>query len=305
MDTGRTTKHSDTAKERSLLFEEIYGVSTINEILELFREDYKSVKNRSLKGVQALFKKYTYAIFYMYSPSTIRTNVVNFKNIIKEEGGKYEANALEAFKIDEVYVPLKKKDAKKKRELKRKVREGESKSQNNNPQIVIDKIKEVRKILIEKKYKVAKNQNALQVRAYHIMVLLGLATGRRATELLKTLKISKRANKCYFDGLLKGNEKIEANIIELSYNETKAYLKQLRKFSKGKDLTESEVNAKYSRVFNDAVKRLFSFKNVKELRHYYSVAGASLFKKENETVEDTISRILGHKEVFTSALNYT
>ena len=45
--------------------------------------------------------------------------------------------------------------------------------------------------------------------------------------------------------------------------------------------------------------------NVKSTRHNYSVAGSQLFQKEGETIEDTITRILGHKEVFTSALNYT
>jgi uncharacterized protein YpbB len=157
---------------------------------------------------------------------------------------------------------------------------------------------------MERKYKVAKNQNPQQVRAYYLLAILGLATGRRATELLKTLILSKRGDKVYFDGLLKGNEKIEGNIIELSYTEVKGYLRELRKFANSKELTETEVNAKYSRVFNNAVKRL-GYKNVKELRHYYAVAGSQLFKKDNETVEDTITRILGHKEVFTSALNYT
>ncbi len=44
--------------------------------------------------------------------------------------------------------------------------------------------------------------------------------------------------------------------------------------------------------------------NVKALRHNYSVAGSQLFKRDGETIEDTITRILGHREVFTSALNY-
>ena len=45
--------------------------------------------------------------------------------------------------------------------------------------------------------------------------------------------------------------------------------------------------------------------NVKATRHNYSVAGSQLFKKENESLEETITRILGHKEIFSSALNYT
>jgi hypothetical protein len=304
-DTKRETKHSEIAKERAEVFKGIYGVSKMIDILDLFQDDYKSVKNKSLEGVQKLYRDYSYAIFFMYSPSSIRNNLVKFKNIINEEGGKYKANAIESFTIDSVYAPLKKKDVEVKKELKDEVRAGESDSQNVDPTVIVDKIKELRQIITSKSYHVAKNQNEEQVRAYHLLAVLGLATGRRATELLKTLKLSKRGEKHYFDGLLKGNDKkIEGNIIELSYKEVQGYLRELRKFADTKELSESQVNSKYSRVFNNAIKRLLKYKNVKDLRHNYAIAGSQLFKRENETIEDTITRILGHREAFTSALNY-
>jgi len=300
------TKHDETAKERTELFTSIYGVSRMNDILELFRTDYNRWKNVSLENSQDLYKKYSYAIFFMYSPSSIRNNIVKFKNVIIEEGGKYEANALKAFTVEEIYKPLKKKEKEEKEKLKEKVRAGTADSQNIDPKIVVDKIKELRKIIITKSYEktVAKNQKKEQVRAYHLLAILGLATGRRFTELLKTLKLSKRGERHYFDGLLKGNdEKIEGYIIELSYKEVQGYLRELRRFA-DTDLTENQINAKYSRVFNNAIKRLLGYKNVKVLRHNYAMAGSQLFKQKNETIEDTITRILGHKEAFTSALNY-
>jgi len=162
-DTKRETKHSEIAKERAEVFKVIYGVSKMIDILDLFREDYKKVKNKSLSGVQKLYKDYSYAIFYMYNPSSIRNNLVRFKNVIREEGGKYEAIALEAFTVNNVYIPLKKKDAKKKRELKQKVRRNESDSQNNSPSVVINKIKELRQIITAKSYHVAKNQKDLDI----------------------------------------------------------------------------------------------------------------------------------------------
>jgi len=298
------TKHDEIAKQRVEIFESIYGVDRMSDILDVFKKDYNLVKNRSLEGVQKLYKKYSYAIFFMYSPSSIRNNLVKFKKIISEEGGKYEANAIESFTIDSVYTPLKKKDIDTKKELKKEVRDGSADSQNIDPKIVVDKIKELRKTITAKTYKVAKNQKKEQVRAYYILAILGLATGRRFTELLKTLKLSKRGEKNYFDGLLKGNdEKIEGHIIELSYKEVQGYLRELRKFV-DTDLTENQINSKYSRVFNNAIKRLLGYKNVKDLRHNYAIAGSQLFKQKNETIEDTITRILGHKEAFTSALNY-
>ncbi len=300
-----TPTQTKISRDREVVFTNIYGVSKQSEILELFKNDYSKVKNKSVEKVQELYKNYSYAIFFMYSPSSIRNNLVNFKNIIKEEGGKYQANALESFTIDNIYAPLKAKDKAVKEDLKAKVRAGESDSQTIDPNIVVTKIKELKEVLTKKTYKVASNQNEKQVRAYYIFAILGLATGRRATELLKTLKLSRRGEKQYFEGLLKGNDKkIKANIIELSYTEVQGYLRELRKFADTKELTEGQVNSKYSRVFNNAIKRILNYKNVKDLRHNYAIAGSQLFKEDNETIEDTISRILGHREAFTSALNY-
>jgi len=281
----------------------VYGVETQREILKLFEAEYKSVKNKGINKIMELYKDYSYSIFFMYSPSSIRNNLVKFKNIIKANGGKYEANALEVFTIDNIYTPLKRRDEEVKKELKAKLQAGEN--TDLNPQKVIDDISALKEELEKRTYTVARNQKEPQVRAYRIVAMLGLATGRRFTELMKTLVISKKGTKITFNGLLKGNDKaIEGNIIGLSYLEVKKYLEELREYAKTEELKEDEVNAKYSKVFNNAMKRL-GVGNVKSTRHNYSVAGSQLFRKEGESIEDTITRILGHKEVFTSALNYT
>ena len=301
---SRQKSYAKNADIRRDTLKAIYGVEHFGDVLGLFEDDYKRYRNRGINKILELYKKYSYAIFFMYSPSSIRNNLVKFKNIIKKHGGKYQANALDTFTIDAVYAPIKKKDIETKKELKANVRAGESEANTNDPQIVINQIKELKDTLDNKKYSVAKNQKEEQVRAYYIVAILGLAIGRRFTELLKTLIIKKRGKKVTFGGLLKGNdETIEGNIIELSYQDVKKYLTELRAFAKTENMTESQVNAKYAKVFNNALKRL-GYKNVKATRHNYSIAGSQLFKKDNETVEDTITRILGHREVFTSALNY-
>lgn len=290
-------------EQRREVFQEIYGVSIFSDVLDLFENDYNRYKNKGFSKIQELYKHYSYAIFFMYSPSSIRNNLVKFKNVIKKNGGKYQANALEAFTIDAIYAPIKSKDEDTKKELKAKVQNGEN--AKIDPQAVIDQIQAFKKELDEKSYSVGRNQKVEQVRAYRILAMLGLATGRRFTELMKTLEIKKRGTKLTFDGLLKGNnEAIEGNIISLSYSEVKKYLKELREFAQTEEMTESEVNAKYAKVFNNAMKRI-GVTNVKATRHNYSVAGSQLFKRDGESLEDTITRILGHKEVFSSALNYT
>jgi len=290
--------------ERIEAFETIYGVETFHEVLEIFEVEYNRVKNRSPKKIYGLYRDFSYAIFFRYGVSSIRNNLVKFKNIIKANGGKYEAIALEAFTVDNVYKPLKKKDLKVKKQLR------EDLTTNTtiiNPDTIKEKIIELKDILKNGEYNVAKNQNEKRVRAYYLVAILGLATGRRFTELLKTFKPSKHGTKIYFDGLLKGNnEKIDGNIIELSYSEMNNMLKELRKAINTDNLTVNEVNVKYSKVFNNQMKKILGENtSVKDTRLQYSLAGSQLFKKENETIEETITRILGHKEVFVSALNYT
>ena len=300
------TREQKTIEElRAETFMSVYGVSKISDIVKMFEKDYNQYKNKGLKELQGLYKKYSYGIFFMYSPSAIRNNLVKFKQVIKANGGKYQAIALDDFNVEEIYKPIKTSDTKRKQALKAKVRAGESQSQQTDPKVVIGLIKGLRDILNNKEYVVRGNQNEKQVRAYYLLAILSLSGGRRFAENLKTLKVKQVKDKIYFQGLLKNNiDKIEANIIELDHLEFRAYLRELQKYANAKDLTVADINKKYAKVFNNAMKKL-SFQNVKSLRHNYTIAGATLFKREGETVEDTITRILGHKETFTSALNYT
>jgi len=303
------------AEQRREVFNNMYGVlimgsfnkrtkkATPNSVLGNFEKEYNRYKNKGINKLLELYRDYSYAIFFMYSPSSIRNNLVAFRNVIKANGGKYQSNALEAFTVENVYAPLNKDNFEKKTELKEAVQKGNN--EKIDPAILVDKIEQLKEELENKTYKVAGNQKEEQVRAYRIVAMLGLATGRRFTELMKTLVIQKRGKKLTFSGLLKGNDKtIEGNIIALSYADVKKYLKELRKFAQTENLSEDEVNKKYAKVFNNALKRL-GFQNVKTTRHNYSVAGSQLFKREGESIEDTITRILGHRENFTSALNYT
>jgi len=309
-----STEKFDPQARENVLFS-IYGVKLLgsydkkskrvskNSVLELFEQDYNRYKNKGKTQLLDLYKKYSYAIFYMYVPSSIKNNLVYFKNIIKDNGGRYQQDALNAFDIEGVYAPIRAKDDIEKQELKSKIKDGTN--VDIDPKEVTDQIEEFKRQLQEKDYKVGRNQEEEAVRSYIILAMLGLATGRRFTELLKTFIIEKRGTKITFSGLLKGNDKeLRGHIIGLTYKEVKKYLIELRNHVKTEDMTESEVNAKYAKVFNNALKRM-GLVNVKSTRQKYSMAGSKLFKEDNETIEETITRILGHKEQLPPALNYT
>jgi hypothetical protein len=75
---------------RAIAFKNVYGVATQKEILKLFKEDclvHKSIKNddeeRELSA-SALFSKYVIGVTFLYSLSSIKTNLKLYKKIITE-----------------------------------------------------------------------------------------------------------------------------------------------------------------------------------------------------------------------------
>ena len=306
---------------RADLFKSVYGVETTKEILEVFRADYKEIKNiedtksESLQRAINIFQRYLLAITYLYKVSSIQNNLQLFRKVIKEEGGDLEILLInkdtgifhigggKGSLIPSIYKVL--SDGKEK-----KIEEREA-NKNNNTFEVVSEIKRVKSLLDTKSYNVASNQNEEQVRSYYLAYILGLSTGRRFTELLKTVTIHSLKSGLFFRGILKkdltGSRQIEANIIHLSEAEVKGYLKELRthlntklKTTKKKSLTattEGEINSTFSKVYNNAVKRISSDKvpNFHELRHHYTITGTELFKKDGESDKETRYRILGHE----------
>ena len=78
-------------EQRRDIFKTIYGVTlmgsfnkrtkktTPNSVLNNFEQDYNRYKNKGINKLLELYKNYSYAIFFMYSPSSIRNNLVAFR----------------------------------------------------------------------------------------------------------------------------------------------------------------------------------------------------------------------------------
>ncbi len=291
-------------KIRKETFLTVYGVENIKEVSELFRADYNKLKNKKngFDEVSSLFQKYVLSITFLYSIPSIKNNLGIFRKIINEEGGIWKETTKSSLYIFDVYravTAITDKTIVKKEETKKDMAFN-----------VHDEIIKVKNMLDNKTYDVARNQNEQQVRSYYVSYLLGLSTGRRFTEILKTVAIKKKGKNYIFDGILKKDKnqknEIEANILYLSIDETKSYLKELRTFINAKlkttkkttlkQLSEGEINATFSKVYNNAIKRITGDKipNFHELRHYYTIEGTEVFKKDDESEKDTRYRILGH-----------
>lgn len=279
---------------RAEAFKSLYGVTTQKEILELFRADcveHKSIKNNDEakeESASKLFSKYALALTYLYSLATIKQNLKNYKKIISEL--RLGSVVQDKFYFVGLFTTVSKKtkaNEKKRKEVDKAL-----------PVDVRGEIRRVQNLLRADAFDVKANQTVEQVRSYYIVYVLGLATGRRFSEIIKTISIQKRGKKFFFKGLLKKeedlkNKAVEAHFVELSYTAINAYLKELRSYISTKlkkdkgvsleDISESEINTIFSKVYNNAVKRISDNKvpNVHELRHFYTIEHQERYLAKN------------------------
>jgi len=273
-------------KARKEAFLSLYGVATQKELVKLFREDcekHKAIKNddeaKELSGTK-LFSKYALAITFLYSLSTIKTNLKAYKAVIRELRLEKVQSKFFFEGLSPSVNEVTKKNMEKRIEVNKSL-----------PFDVLEEINLVSRLLrgdlIKPK---TRNQTKEMVRSYYIAYVLGLSTGRRFTEILKTVKIVKRKGKYFFNGILKKdknrdkNNGVEAHFIGLSPTLINSYLKELREYLNNKllkeknitldNLTENQINTVFHRVYNNAVWRISEnkVKNFHELRHYYTVA---------------------------------
>ena len=307
-----------TDKQRAEILKATYGTDTLSGILEIFRDDYNSIKNiegtksESLQRSINLFQRYLIPITYFYSLSSIKNNLKQFRAIIKKEGGELEEIAQKVFHVGggkDTAIPSIHKMVSAKTEEKISERE------QNQSEIEFStegEIKRIKTLLLTGSYGVKKNQNAEQVRSYYLAYILGLSGGRRFTEIFKTSDIRKNKSSYVYTGILKKDSntktKIEVNLIGLTIEEYRTYQRELRKhidkklqLTKKKGLEDTsigEINSTFSKVYNNAIKRLSKevIPNFHELRHHYTITGTELFKKEGESERETRYRILGHEQ---------
>ena len=314
---------------RIMAFQSLYGVSTQKEILSFFKEDcikHKKIKNDDEareKSASALFSRYVLAITFLYSLSSIKSNLKTYKEIIKE----FELGDVvqKKFYFEGLFTTVSKMTQNKIDEKKEE--------KKDLPFRVENEIKRIRKILNQNNFKVSKNQTEEQVRSYYISYILGLSTGRRFTEILKTISIKSREEGYFFEGLLKKkdslkNRQLEAKLIELTPKEVNQYLKELRaylnkKLAKDKkplldELDEKKINTIFSRVYNNAIVRISDKKvpNFHELRHIYTLSHQQKYffdnlhlSRLNEEDLEAVMRnvrytVLGHEIKEDTTLTY-
>lgn len=285
--------------QRVSTFQALYGVTTQTEILKNFTEElkeFKTIKNDDdYKNLEAsrIFSKYVLAITFLYSLATIKNNLKAYKKVITDL--RIGEVLQKKFYFEGLYTTVS-KTTKEKILIKKD-------TDKQMPLNVLEEVSRIKSILEKDSFKVSKNQTKEQVRSYYLAYILGLATGRRFTEIFKTIKIHKKNDDFAFIGLLKKkdslkNQELKAHFLGLSALEARKYLSELRtylntKLEKEKDttleeLTENQINAIFSKVYNNAVARISNKKapNFHELRHFYTITYQDIYLAQNPHLKD-------------------
>ena len=286
------------------MIEQIYGTKNIEELASLFLKEL----NKKDSSVIDTINYFLPALWLEQSLSTVAVRYSHFRKVLKRSRRKKAKEALNILKFDtrlSIFVNDKRiENAKNRKENKKEFDIDFFKT------LIVDlksNIQNIRKGDFPK----ANNQSFEQIEAYHIATYLALVTGRRFVEILKTLEIEKRGTNAKFHGLVKkpdDERSIERVCLLDDYKTVKKHLARLRKILDVSDMSNDEVNKKYSAIFNrylkDKILRTDTKFTFHDLRGIYAELCYLEFAKENEDKKDFFSKVLGHREVFTATDHY-
>ena len=252
--------------DNSELTNALYGVNRWSEIKELFVSDFKKCKTND--DVNKLYNKYIPYIWFGRALNTVIKKYTEFRALIGEINNKHSEYALKSvFVMGETTMNNKPFNKGIYGVTIHKAKDKQlSKTTNDLKEIDLKLVEKLFYSLKEKidndSFVIAKNQKRDTVKAYHLIILLALATGRRQVEILKTLEIDfnkNRKQQIYFKGIVKkgskNTNKEAGTILFITPQESKKYLAMLRKLLPVQDLENVKINQKYNGVIANALIR--------------------------------------------------
>jgi len=300
-----------------------YGVTSLKEVRELFKQDLLNCKDK--RDVALTVTKYIpYCWMGARSIKTVARYYSDMRNVIKDVNDQFQDYALELFSVpQDVYERIKKADTKK--VLDKLEADKETFDVKEIENTISDLKQEVLKALElsadvtigqwkANGLPISKQQSVDRARAYLFATYIAFVTGRRITEILKSLELVKKEDGWYYKGIMKkGSEGVEVKAYSLDddYELLSKLLKQLREDIDTSNMTNQEVNSKFNHIFNRALKNITGLKyTFHDLREIFAEMAYLKFGKKNGSdreKEDFISDILGHeinKDRLVSANHY-
>ncbi len=287
-----------------------YGVSSLKEVRESFKTELLNCKEKK-ETLLTVTKFIPYCWMGGRKIKTVARYYADMRNVIKDVADEYQDIALDLFSVPtDVYERIKKADTEK---VLEKLDQKEVFDINQMRNIItslkgnIETVMELGEDATIEDYKnnnvpVGKQQTEPRIRAYLYASYLALVTGRRITEILKTLTLVKKKNEWIFGGITKkkgGKVELKAFVLDNDYDFLNTVLNQIRQDINTTKMQNTEVNSKFNHIFNRSFQRISGTKyTFHDLREIYSELAYIDYgnKKGTEREEvDFKSEILGHE----------
>jgi len=313
-----TTSNNETTPKEDIV-KLYYGISGLEAVLELFKNEYKASKNEA--DITAVLIKFM--PFAWMNGRSLNTSVSyhrRIRSIIKEINNEYTTYALNIFKLPTIlFEDINKANDEVLRDKKKEKDTFDIDNTLNKIDELKVKVKEIVKLgdkATLEDYKntigliVAKQQTPERIRAYYISTYLALVTGRRMVDILKTMEYKKLSGVWYFDGLSKkrsdDDKRVRAFTLDDDHNLIANALKLLRSsLPEAKELEAIKINNKFNHTFNKAFKNIlnddrYTFHDARDM--YSEIAYQRYGKNEDEELFK--AKILGHKTPNLSATQH-
>ena len=289
-------------KDEAQILIDLYGTRNLGKIVDQF---VKKIKKPDADP-EALFQEYLPALWHGQSFGSTAVRYSAFRKPLKRMRSKRAKRALELFTFPAAGFELLNK------------RQDERALENKNTQEfdsekVNELIRKIHKMIEDEKFPAGSSrQRPEQVEAYWLAAYLALATGRRFTEVLKTMDISKPGGRrVRITGLTKkekGEDILDGACLLDDYKTVKKALTRLREIFPTDDLTIDEVGKKHSYTFNRYLKSKIledDSKSFHDLRSMYAEECWRRYGKESGmSHDDFIGHVLGHKKFVTATDHY-
>jgi len=280
---------------------ELYGTRNLGKIVDQFE---KKIKKRDADP-DALFQEYLPALWYGQSFGTVATRYSAFRKPLKRMRSKRAKRALELFTFPAAGFDLLKKRQDEKALEKKNTQEFDSSK-------VSELIAKIHKMIETGDFPSGESrQKPERIEAYWLAAYLALATGRRFTEVLKTMDISKHGKKVKITGITKkapGEDVLDNACLLDDYKTVKKALTRLREIFRTNRMSVDKVGKKHSYTFNRYLKQKIledDSKSFHDLRAMYAEECWKRYGKDSGmSHDDFIGHVLGHKKFVTATDHY-
>jgi predicted house-cleaning noncanonical NTP pyrophosphatase (MazG superfamily) len=301
---GRNTESQANTNE---LIKAVYEVTEPAEVKKLFREELQACKNK--RDVQvAIVQAIPYCWIGGRTLGTTSVYYAAMRKIVKEVGGEFEDMSLA------LLVPPRGLYDASQAKVDASTKEKRLERDTYDIEYIKTIISKLKDSINTGNITKTRQQTQDRAIAYTYATYLAFVTGRRQVEILKTLKIVKKDDEWFYEGVAK--KRNDENIIKAySLDENFEHLNKLLQFIHknldSENFSKDQINQKFNNPFNNAFKKLtgtnFTFKDAREIMADMMWIESDENDGTWETEHEFKAKVLGHaisKERLTATESY-